>query len=273
MLVLALAAVAGLLVAGCTTPDGNQTAQNGTVNVLYSQGVGPMPNLLATSQIDGYIAWQPFASIATESKIAQLVESSQKLPPAGMWENHPCCVLSAREDLLASNPDFVNAISALTQLGSTYIAEHPGEAAEILADWFVGRSNFTYGSVSVASVDVMKDAIPTVKYTNEPTADWIANTKEFVTAQKDLGLVTTLGLSRERARFDANLGRHHHFVCTRCGLTRDIQSDSFDSLDLPDSVKTLGRAESIQVEVRGLCIQCAACDDPGAKKQREGKDL
>ena len=190
MLVLALAAVAGLLVAGCTTPDGNQTAQNGTVNVLYSQGVGPMPNLLATSQIDGYIAWQPFASIATESKIAQLVESSQKLPPAGMWENHPCCVLSAREDLLASNPDFVNAISALTQLGSTYIAEHPGEAAEILADWFVGRSNFTYGSVSVASVDVMKDAIPTVKYTNEPTADWIANTKEFVTAQKDLGLVT-----------------------------------------------------------------------------------
>lgn len=90
---------------------------------------------------------------------------------------------------------------------------------------------------------------------------------------KDLGLVTTLGLSRERARFDANLGRHHHFVCTRCGLTRDIHSDAFDSLDLPDSVKTLGRAESIQVEVRGLCIQCAACDDPGAKKQREGKDL
>lgn len=90
---------------------------------------------------------------------------------------------------------------------------------------------------------------------------------------RDLGLVTTLGLSRERARFDANLGRHHHFVCTRCGLTRDIHSDAFDSLDLPDSVKTLGHAESIQVEVRGLCIQCAACDDPGAKKQGRGKDL
>lgn len=90
---------------------------------------------------------------------------------------------------------------------------------------------------------------------------------------KDLGLVTTLGPSRERARFDANLSRHHHFVCTRCGLTRDIHSDAFDSLDLPESVQSLGRAESIRVEVRGLCIHCAAGDDPGAKKQGREKAL
>ena len=92
MLVLAVMAAAAILVAGCTTPGGNQTA-NASVGVLYSQGVGPMPNLLATSQVDGYIAWQPFVSIGTESRIAQLVEPSQDLPPAGMWENHPCCVL------------------------------------------------------------------------------------------------------------------------------------------------------------------------------------
>ncbi len=190
MLVLAVMAAAALLAAGCTTPGGNQTVNNTTVGVLYSQGVGPMPNLLATKQIDGYIAWQPFVSIGTESQIAQLVEPSQDLPPAGMWENHPCCVLSARDDLLASNPDFVNSISAVTQLGSQYIAEHPEESADILADWFVGRSNFTYGNVSVGSVDVMEDAIPTVKYTNEPTAEWVNNTKEFVVAQKELGLIT-----------------------------------------------------------------------------------
>ena len=35
---------------------------------------------------------------------------------------------------------------------------------------------------------------------------------------KDLGLITTLGPPRERTRFDANLDRHHHFVCVRCGL-------------------------------------------------------
>ena len=188
--VLALVAVAALLVAGCTTPDGNGAGKNASVRILYSQGVGPMPNLLATNQIDGYIAWQPFVSIATESGIAQLVEMSGDLPPAGRWEQHPCCVLSAREDLLASNPEFVNAISAITMIGSAYVAEHPDEAADVLADWMVGRSNFTYGSVSVGSVDVMKDAIPTVLYVNEPTDEWIGGVRDFIGAQKELGLLT-----------------------------------------------------------------------------------
>ena len=46
----------------------------------------------------------------------------------------------------------------------------------------------------------------------------------------DLGLITTLGPPRGRTRFDANLTRHHHFVCSNCGLTRDFYSDDFDDL-------------------------------------------
>ena len=82
---------------------------------------------------------------------------------------------------------------------------------------------------------------------------------------KDLGLITTLGLSRERARFDANLSRHHHFVCSQCGLTRDFYSDEFDSLVLPDSVLSIGQAEKIQLEVRGICLKCAANEKPKEK--------
>jgi Fur family peroxide stress response transcriptional regulator len=81
---------------------------------------------------------------------------------------------------------------------------------------------------------------------------------------KDLGLITTLGPPRERTRFDANLGRHHHFVCTQCGLTRDFRSNQFDHLKLPDSILALGRAEKIQVEVKGICLECAAGEKPGA---------
>ncbi len=202
MLVLVVMAAAALLAAGCTTTPGGDQTKNTTIGVLYSQGVGPMPNLIATKQIDGYIAWQPFVSIATESKIAQLVEPSQDLPPAGMWQNHPCCVLSARDDLLASNPQFVNSISAVTMLGSQYIADHPDESADILADWFVGKANFTYGNVSVGSVGVMRNAIPTVRYTNEPTVGWVNGTKQFVAAQKDLGLVTGRLANASSAQID-----------------------------------------------------------------------
>lgn len=72
-----------------------------------------------------------------------------------------------------------------------------------------------------------------------------------------LGLIATLGPARDRSRFDANLDHHHHFVCGSCNMTRDFYSDALDELQLPDSVHDLGEAKMTQVEVRGLCHQCA----------------
>jgi Fur family peroxide stress response transcriptional regulator len=83
---------------------------------------------------------------------------------------------------------------------------------------------------------------------------------------KELGLITMLGPLRERTRFDANLSRHHHFVCTQCGLTQDFFSDEFNNLKLPDSVLSIGQAEKTQVEVKGLCLKCTADEKSGAKK-------
>ena len=83
---------------------------------------------------------------------------------------------------------------------------------------------------------------------------------------RDLGLITLLGTQRERARFDANLSRHHHFVCSQCGLTQDFYSDKLDSLELPASVRSIGHVEKTQVEVKGLCLKCAPDKMPGAKK-------
>jgi len=90
-----------VILAGCVNPTPPQPNVTKTeVDILYAGGVGPMPVLLSTNQVDGYIAWQPFVTIAIDSHIGQLVAYSQDLPPAGKWENHPCCVLTAREDLI-----------------------------------------------------------------------------------------------------------------------------------------------------------------------------
>jgi Fur family peroxide stress response transcriptional regulator len=73
----------------------------------------------------------------------------------------------------------------------------------------------------------------------------------------DLGLITTLGPPRERARFDANLQRHHHFVCRRCGLIRDFYNEAFDELQLPEAVASIGLVETTHVEAEGLCGACS----------------
>lgn len=72
-----------------------------------------------------------------------------------------------------------------------------------------------------------------------------------------LGLVSTLGARRESVRFDANPRRHHHYVCVRCGLTRDFESEELHALRLPAAVTSLGHVMSTHIEARGLCGPCA----------------
>lgn len=73
----------------------------------------------------------------------------------------------------------------------------------------------------------------------------------------DLGLVKRVGLTPSAARYDANARHHHHFICTRCGLIRDIDDRGLDAVKAPASTASLGRVESIEVQLRGVCVDCA----------------
>ena len=94
----------------------------------------------------------------------------------------------------------------------------------------------------------VRKRMPTVSLDTVYRTLWLLN---------DLGLVATLGASRERTRFDANLSSHHHFVCGKCGFTRDFYSEDLDAIRLPDSIKGFGEIETTHVEVRGICQECA----------------
>ena len=73
----------------------------------------------------------------------------------------------------------------------------------------------------------------------------------------DLGLIKTMSPGRRRTRFDANLDPHHHFVCIRCGYTRDFYSEDFNALIPPDSVQEYGDIQQTQVVVSGMCNRCS----------------
>jgi Fur family peroxide stress response transcriptional regulator len=73
---------------------------------------------------------------------------------------------------------------------------------------------------------------------------------------RDLGLVNTLGPSRDGVRFDVNIDRHHHYVCVRCESVRDFTSEELNALRIPDAVNELGSILDAQVEIRGLCASC-----------------
>lgn len=82
----------------------------------------------------------------------------------------------------------------------------------------------------------------------------------------NLGLVGTLNLPRERAHYDANMRRHHHFVCTICGSARDFYSEAFDRIALPEEATDLGTVRTAHVELRGICPRCAKSERPAQEQ-------
>jgi NitT/TauT family transport system substrate-binding protein len=191
---LVIALILVLFTAGCTQPSGTSASTaipsaNGTVGILETAGVGPMPSLLATGQIDGYIAWQPVVEAGVESNIGQVAVYSKDLPPAGEWSDHPQNVFVVRKDFYAQNPDFVNDFSALNLAATQYINDHPQETAAIDAEWLAGGQNFTYGNVSVSSETVVNNSLPTIEFSNNPSDAWKASTSDFVQALINLGTV------------------------------------------------------------------------------------
>ncbi len=69
-------------------------------------------------------------------------------------------------------------------------------------------------------------------------------------------IINRVGAMGYRARFDANLAPHHHFICTQCGLIRDFYEPRFDDLVPPEALLDLGSVDSHHVEMRGICKNC-----------------
>lgn len=96
------------------------------------------------------------------------------------------------------------------------------------------------------------------------------------TVYRTLGTLSGLGLVRRvdaggPVRFDANIARHHHFVCTRCGLVRDVDDAALDAWGRAPEITLPGTVESIEVQFKGLCRQCqsvVAAPAPGTVPAR-----
>ena len=76
----------------------------------------------------------------------------------------------------------------------------------------------------------------------------------------DLNLIATYGQLRETVHFDPNPEPHHHYICVRCGIIRDLASPELDEFQLPPAAAAAGIYGSVlamRVELAGLCEGCS----------------
>lgn len=101
----------------------------------------------------------------------------------------------------------------------------------------------------------LREALPTMSFAT------VYNTLD---ALAEAGLCEALSLSPGASRFDPNMEPHHHAVCDRCGLVRDVprSSRASDSEVAGAGAAGEGGLGGFQVRVveqiyRGLCADCA----------------
>ena len=73
---------------------------------------------------------------------------------------------------------------------------------------------------------------------------------------EERGLIARVLFTPGPARYDANAARHHHFVCTRCGLIRDVGDADLDAIRPTAEVARIGRSDAVSVQFRGVCAAC-----------------
>lgn len=73
---------------------------------------------------------------------------------------------------------------------------------------------------------------------------------------KSLGLIQEMRFLDNSARYDANVGLHHHVICPTCRRVEDFEDAALDRISPPASVKRRYRLVGRHVQFFGYCSDC-----------------
>lgn len=80
------------------------------------------------------------------------------------------------------------------------------------------------------------------------------------------GLIMQLALPTHRFHFDGDLLSTDHFLCTACENIFDVEAPEGTSVTWPDAIARIGRVQTLQRAIIGICHAC----DAGAEKMPPG---
>lgn len=134
---------------------------------------------LSSNQVDAWVGPCAFPETAEHKGIGKIAMTLDQFPPEGDWGNFPCCVLSARQEIIDKHPEVIKALVHLIDKTCDYCMENRDEVAKILSG-FIGIEE-----------DIIKAA--TINYTTDPSDEWLEGIKVYVKALNDM------------SKFDENL--------------------------------------------------------------------
>ncbi len=90
---------------------------------------------LSAKQVDAVVGPSPFPEVAITKGVGQLVTELRDLPPAGYWNNFPCCVAVASDAAIKEYPEVIEAFVKLIVKNNEWSNANQAQAGEIAAKW------------------------------------------------------------------------------------------------------------------------------------------
>ncbi|MFO0775559.1 MAG: transcriptional repressor [Nitrospiraceae bacterium] len=124
--------------------------------------------------------------------------------------------------------------------------------------------------VALVGTDTHPSADELLAMVRKTTPSISANTVYYtLAALRRAGLVAEVNYGHERARFDGNIGPHHHAVCQGCRHIVDIEDRGLDRLApalVRDVVPEDFEVVAHRVDIFGLCATCRRQAQPRIRR-------
>jgi len=149
------------------TITGNPNDGDADILMVDLKSTANLIPALLSQQVDCWVGPAPHPAVAEYKNVGHIGLDSRDLPPAGQWTDFPCCVMGASEEIIAEQPEIVQAMTDLMTAASRWSNKNRIETAGISADW-----------IGVPAKAVEKS---TIIYTTEPTENWMKGESVFLT--------------------------------------------------------------------------------------------
>jgi len=134
-----------------------------------------MPASLKNGKIDAYLAWEPYVSSANITGDGEVQAYSDQ-----WWDDHPCCVIVAREEFIQEDPSQLSRFLKVHQESTLYLENHPQESARIVSE--------KLGT----SIQIQREALKHVQFQYQPDSNFTLNVEQFMKLQQILGYLETI---------------------------------------------------------------------------------
>ncbi|WP_099203553.1 ABC transporter substrate-binding protein [Miniphocaeibacter massiliensis] len=136
------------------------------------KGVQNLVPSLSSGQVELWAGPAPNPQNAESTGVGKIIATLNDLPE-GKWSNFPCCVFSARNEVIEKYPEVFEALMTVTTYTADYANENQEKTGELLAD----------------TIGVEKDILPKslIKYSTEPTDRFVEGMKVYYEAMTDMG--------------------------------------------------------------------------------------